>query len=120
MVRDVRRRSLAEIAADSHALVEKGRQSRLTADEMRGALFTLTSLGPYGVEFFNPVIPWPQVAILGMGTIKPQPVPLPTGQDGFTFRKELPLSLTFDHRIVDGAPAARFLRDLVERVEVIG
>ena len=120
VVRDVRRRSLAEIAADSHALVEKGRQSRLTADEMRGALFTLTSLGPYGVEFFNPVIPWPQVAILGMGTIKPQPVPLPTGQDGFTFRKELPLSLTFDHRIVDGAPAARFLRDLVERVEVIG
>jgi pyruvate dehydrogenase E2 component (dihydrolipoamide acetyltransferase) len=120
VVRDVRRRSLAEIAADSHALVEKGRQGRLAAEEMRGALFTLTSLGPYGVEFFNPVIPWPQVAILGLGTIKPQPVPLPSGQDGFTFRKELPLSLTFDHRVVDGAPAARFLRDLVERVEVIG
>ena len=120
VVRDVRRRSLTEIAADSQALVEKGRQGRLAAEEMRGALFTLTSLGPYGVEFFNPVIPWPQVAILGLGTIKPQPVPLPSGQDGFIFRKELPLSLTFDHRVVDGAPAARFLRDLVERVEVIG
>ena len=120
VVRDVRQRSLAEVAADSHGLVEKGRLGRLSADEMRGALFTLTSLGPYGVEFFNPVIPWPQVAILGMGTIKPQPVPLPSDQEGYTFRKELPLSLTFDHRVVDGAPAARFLRDLVERVEVIG
>ena len=120
VVRDVQRLSLAEVARQSRELVERARLGKLGAGEMRGGLFTLTSLGAYGVEYFNPVIHWPQCAILGLGMIRPQPVPLPSGQEGFTFRKELPLSLTFDHRVVDGAPAARFLRDLVEQIEVIG
>ena len=79
-------------------------------------MFTVTSLGSFGVEFFTPVINWPQPAILGLGVIRPQAVPRADGREGFAFQKQLPLSLTFDHRVVDGAPAARFLQDLSERI----
>jgi pyruvate dehydrogenase E2 component (dihydrolipoamide acetyltransferase) len=83
---------------------------------MQGGVFTLTSLGSYGIEFFTPVINHPEAAILGVGAIRTQPVPPAAGQAGFAFQPQLSLSLTFDHRIVDGGPAARFLGDLAGRI----
>jgi len=116
VVRDVGRSSLADVAKQSRDLIERARSGRLAVAEMQGGVFTLTSLGSFGIEFFNPVINWPESAILGLGAIRQQPVPLPAEQGGFKFQPQLPLSLTFDHRVVDGAPAARFLGELVQRI----
>ena len=120
VVRDVGRSALADVARQSRDLIERARTGRLAVAEMQGGVFTLTSLGSFGIEFFNPVINWPESAILGLGAIRQQPVPLPAGQGGFAFQPQLPLSLTFDHRVVDGAPAARFLGELVRRIGQIG
>ena len=116
VVRDVGRSALADVARQSRDLIERARTGRLAVAEMQGGVFTLTSLGSFGIEFFNPVINWPESAILGLGAIRQQPVPLLAGQGGFVFQPQLPLSLTFDHRVVDGAPAARFLGELVRRI----
>lgn len=116
VVRDVATSPLAEVARQTRWLVERARSGRLTAADMQGGAFTLTSLGSYGIEFFTPVINHPEAAILGVGAIRMQPVPPPGGQEGFVLQRQLPLSLTFDHRIVDGGPAARFLGDLAARI----
>jgi pyruvate dehydrogenase E2 component (dihydrolipoamide acetyltransferase) len=116
VVRDAGRSALADVARQSRDLIERARTGKLAVAEMQGGVFTLTSLGSFGVEFFNPVINWPESAILGLGAIRQQPVPLPAGQGGFAFQPQLPLSLSFDHRVVDGAPAARFLGELVRRI----
>jgi pyruvate/2-oxoglutarate dehydrogenase complex dihydrolipoamide acyltransferase (E2) component len=116
VVRDVAASPLAEVARQTRWLVERSRSGRLTAADMQGGVFTLTSLGSYGIEFFTPVINHPEAAILGVGAIRMHPVPPPGGQEGFVLQRQLPLSLTFDHRIVDGGPAARFLGDLAARI----
>ena len=118
VVRDVAASPLHEVARQTRWLVERARSGRLTAADMQGGVFTLTSLGSYGIEFFTPVINHPESAILGVGAIRMQPVPPPGGQEGFILQRQLPLSLTFDHRIVDGGPAARFLGDLAARIAV--
>jgi pyruvate dehydrogenase E2 component (dihydrolipoamide acetyltransferase) len=119
VIRDVEAVSLAGVAAQTRGLVAKARAGRLVSAEMQGAVFTLTSLGSYGVEFFTPVINLPETAILGVGAIRLQPVPSTEVRDGFTMRRHLPLSLTFDHRVVDGGPAARFLDDLARSIAAI-
>jgi pyruvate dehydrogenase E2 component (dihydrolipoamide acetyltransferase) len=116
VVRDVAAAPLAEVARRTRALVDRARAGRLAAADMQGGVFTLTSLGSYGIEFFTPVINHPEAAILGVGAIRTQPVPPAAGQAGFAFQPQLSLSLTFDHRIVDGGPAARFLGDLAGRI----
>jgi len=119
VVRDVAASPLAEVARQTRWLIERARSGRLAAADMQGGVFTLTSLGSYGIEFFTPVINHPEAAILGVGAIRMQPVPPPGGQEGFILQRQMPLSLTFDHRIVDGGPAARFLGDLAARLAVI-
>jgi len=119
VVRDVAKTSLADVARQTRFLVDLGRAGRLAAADMQGGVFTLTSLGSYGIEFFTPVINHPEAAILGVGAIRVQPVPPPGGQEGFVLQRQLPLSLTFDHRIVDGGPAARFLGDLSARIAAL-
>jgi pyruvate dehydrogenase E2 component (dihydrolipoamide acetyltransferase) len=119
VVRDVATAPLGEVARQTRWLIERARTGRLTAPDMQGGVFTLTSLGSYGIEFFTPVINHPEAAILGVGAIRMQPVPPPGGQEGFVLQRQLPLSLTFDHRVVDGGPAARFLRDLAGRIAAI-
>ena len=119
VVRDVAKTSLADVARQTRFLVDLGRSGRLAAADMQGGVFTLTSLGSYGIEFFTPVINHPEAAILGVGAIRVQPVPPPGGQEGFVLQRQLPLSLTFDHRIVDGGPAARFLGDLSARIAAL-
>ena len=119
VVRDVAIAPLGEVARQTRWLIERARAGRLTAADMQGGVFTLTSLGSYGIEFFTPVINHPEAAILGVGAIRMQPVPPPGGQEGFVLQRQLPLSLTFDHRIVDGGPAARFLGDLATEIATV-
>lgn len=114
VIRDVARATLRSVAEQSRSLVERARAGRLKSADMRGGVFTLTSLGTFGIGHFNPVINHPESAILGLGAIVKDPVPVEP--DGFRFRPTLPLSLTFDHRVVDGAPAARFLQSLAEAI----
>ncbi len=100
-----------------HALCQEvsrlviGAQSRnLTAADLSGGTFTVTNLGGFGVQFFTPIINYPESGILGVGQLEEYPVR--TENDQIAFRQRLPLSLTFDHCVLDGAPAARFLQTL--------
>ncbi len=113
VIRDADRKSLAEIAAESRALAERARAGTLGVDAVQGGIFTITNLGMYGVDAFTPILNQPQVAILGVGRIVQKPA-VHEGQ--IAIRSMMTLSLTFDHRIVDGAPAAAFLRDVAARL----
>jgi pyruvate dehydrogenase E2 component (dihydrolipoamide acetyltransferase) len=106
--------SLIQVAAQSRSLIERARAGTLAAADMQGAVFTITNLGAYGIDAFTPIINAPESAILGLGAIRREPVVLDDGQ--IVARSQLTLSLTFDHRIVDGAPAARFLQTLVAAI----
>jgi len=114
VVRDVPSLGLRQLAVETRRLVERARARRLTADELRGGTFTVTNLGMYGVDAFTPIINLPQCAILGVGRIVREPAVL---GDQIVPREVLTLSLSFDHRVVDGAPAARFLDMLRQAVE---
>lgn len=106
---------LSEISRRSKVLIEAARTRRLTAEEMRDGCFTVSSLGGFGIDAFTPVIQFPETAILGVGSIAREAVSLPDGT--LVSREQLSLSLTFDHRTIDGAPAARFLQTLRQRLE---
>ena len=110
-VRDVGSLALSAIAQKTRWLIERARAGRLTAAETEGTVFTLTNLGAFGIDAFTPVLHDHQAAILGLGAIRREPVFLDDGS--LSAQHRMVLSLTFDHRIVDGAPAARFLQDLV-------
>jgi pyruvate dehydrogenase E2 component (dihydrolipoamide acetyltransferase) len=114
VIRDADRKSLTEIAIELAELAQKAQQKRLSLDEMSGSVFTISNLGGLGGTAFTPLINQPEVAILGVsrGTIEP------VWQDGqFVPRQLLPLSLSYDHRVIDGADAVRFLRFIVEAIE---
>lgn len=114
VVRDVPSLGMKALAARSRDLIERARARRLSAEEMHGGTFTITNLGAFGIETFTPIINQPQCAILGVGRIQRQPVVV---GEQIVARDRLFLSLTFDHRIVDGAPAARFLQTLTSLIE---
>jgi pyruvate dehydrogenase E2 component (dihydrolipoamide acetyltransferase) len=117
VIRDVPRLSLRDLAASTSKLVETARQGTLKASEMQGGTFTVTNLGAFGIDAFTPIINSPQCAILGVGRIQRKPVAL---DDQIVIRDQVVLSLTFDHRVVDGAPAARFLQALGGHLEQPG
>nr|BBH91897.1 dihydrolipoamide acetyltransferase component of pyruvate dehydrogenase complex [Thermogemmatispora argillosa] len=106
VIREADRKSLAEISAELQALAEQARRGRLLPDALTGATFTLTNLGAQGVDYFTPILPREQGAVLGVGRICEQ---VRASADGFQRYSRLGLSLTFDHRLIDGEPAARFL-----------
>ena len=106
--------SLGQVVERSRDLVRRARERRLRTDEMQGGTFTITNLGSFGVETFTPIINPPECAVLGLGRIAREPV---MAGDQVVARERMRLSLTFDHRIVDGAPAARFLQALVRLIE---
>jgi pyruvate/2-oxoglutarate dehydrogenase complex dihydrolipoamide acyltransferase (E2) component len=108
---------LAQFAADSRELVDRARANKLTMDDLDGATFSVTALGSYGIDFFTPVINPPNVAILGVGRIRDTVVWAGERQDEPRRAQVMTLSLTFDHRAVDGAPAAEFLRTVGELLE---
>jgi pyruvate dehydrogenase E2 component (dihydrolipoamide acetyltransferase) len=109
VIRDADRLAIDQIAATSRDLIDKARAGRLAAEEQRDATFTVTNLGMFGVDAFTPIIHLPQSAVLGVGRIVKEPAVV---ENQVVPRDMLSLSLTFDHRVVDGAPAARFLQTL--------
>jgi pyruvate dehydrogenase E2 component (dihydrolipoamide acetyltransferase) len=111
VVRDAHSRSTGQIAAVSRDLIARAQGRQLQLHEMQGATFTLTNLGMYGIDAFTPIINLPQCAILGVGRILAKPAVV---DDQIVPRKLVTLSLTFDHRVVDGGPAARFLNTVRE------
>lgn len=112
VVRRADRRPLADLAAESARLVAKVRDGSFTTDEVSGSTFSVTSLGGQGIDAFTPIINPPEVAILGVGRIVDQPAR--GGDDQVVWHQILTLSLTIDHRAVDGAPGAAFLQTVVE------
>ena len=114
VIRNVAGLTLRDVAAQSKSLVQQAREGKITAAQMQGGVFTITNLGAFGIDSFTPVINYPEAAILGLGAIRKEPVFLDDGQ--VVAQLQLALSLTFDHRIVDGAPAARFLQALVSAI----
>jgi len=114
VLRDADKTSLKTLASDFRELVDRGRKGRLSPDDMTGGTFTITNLGMFGIDQFTPVINLPEAAILGVGRIKP----VPSVVDGqIVARSKMWMSLTLDHRLVDGAPAARFLQTIASYVE---
>ncbi len=114
VIRDVARLTLKEIAGQTRGLIDRARQGKLHRREMELGTFTISNLGAFGIDAFTPIIHWPECAVLGVGRIRRQPV---VTDNGIVAREQVTLSLTFDHRIVDGADAARFLRTLVRLAE---
>lgn len=117
VIRDVSTKSLDEIVSQSKALIEKARSGRLTREEMSGGVLSITNLGSFGIDAFTPIINAPEIAILGLGAIRREPMFDAYGQVKAVER--MVLSLTFDHAAVDGAPAAAFLKDLVSEIESV-
>jgi pyruvate dehydrogenase E2 component (dihydrolipoamide acetyltransferase) len=117
VVRDVSSLGLRQLATRTRDLIDRARQRKLSASEMQDGTFTVSSLGAFGIDAFTPIINYPEIAILGVGRIKRQPVV--TG-DQVIVREMVTLNLTFDHCAVDGAPAARFLQTLCKVIETPG
>ncbi len=114
VIRDADAKSLDQIAVESRELARRTREGLATPDEVSGGTFTITNLGAYNVDGFTPIINPPQVAILGLGRVAEKPV-VRNGQ--LAVGRTMFLSLTFDHRIVDGAPAADFLKAIKGALE---
>ncbi len=117
VLRGADRLTLREVTAQSRELLEQARAGRLAAEQMRDATFTITNLGGFGIDAFTPILHLPQCAVLGVGRIVREPA---VHGDRVVPRDMLTLSLTFDHRVVDGAPAARFLQTLRGCLENLG
>ena len=111
VIKNVDQKSLLQLAAEAAELAEKARTKKLSPDAMQGACFTISSLGHIGGTGFTPIVNAPEVAILGVSKATMQPV-----WDGKAFqpRLMLPLSLSYDHRVINGAAAARFTKRLSE------
>jgi pyruvate dehydrogenase E2 component (dihydrolipoamide acetyltransferase) len=114
VIHNAGKKSLQEMEAAIKELMEKAKVGRLAKEELTGGTFTVTNLGMYGVELFTPIINPPEAAILGVGTIADKPVVI---DRRIEVRPMMSLSLSYDHRIVDGAPAADFLRKIKEKLE---
>lgn len=114
VIADVPALGLRQVALRARELIERARSGELSSRDMQGGCFTITNLGAFGIDAFTPIINPPECAILGVGRIERRPV---MDGDRVIGREQVTLSLTFDHRIVDGAPAARFLQTLAACIE---
>ena len=114
VIRDVDKKNIVELAAELTQLSKKAREKKLTVEEMEGGTFTITNLGGIGGTGFSPIVNHPEVAILGLSRSSMEPVWM---NGKFEPRRVLPLSLSYDHRLIDGADAARFLRWIAEAFE---
>jgi pyruvate dehydrogenase E2 component (dihydrolipoamide acetyltransferase) len=114
VIRDVDKKNIIELAVELSTISKKARDKKLTAEDMEGGSFTITNLGGVGGTSFTPIVNHPEVAILGMSRSRVEPVWV---NDKFEPRTMLPLSVSYDHRIIDGADAARFTRWIVDALE---
>jgi pyruvate dehydrogenase E2 component (dihydrolipoamide acetyltransferase) len=114
VIKDADRKSLGDLVKAARYLAERARSNRLAPDEISDGTFTVTNLGSFGIEYFTPIINPPQAGILGVGKIMEKPVVL---NGGIHIRSMMTLCLVFDHRVIDGAPAATFLAKVKELLE---
>lgn len=114
VIRDINMKSLSEIARDRTELIEKGRNNRILPDDITGSTFTISTLGMYNIEHFTAIINVPESAVLAVGTIIDKPVVV-DGQ--ILIRPMMNISLSYDHRIIDGAEAAKFMQTLQSFIE---
>ena len=122
VIRNAEQKNITQIAIELHQLSEKARSKKLTLEEMGGGGISISNLGGIGGTYFTPIVNWPEVAILGVsrGIVEPvwKDASTTSGQTGqFVPRQLLPLSLSYDHRVIDGADAMRFLRWVVQAIE---
>ena len=114
VIRDVDQKNIMQLSVELAQISQKARERKLSLDEMQGGCFSISNLGGIGGSFFTPIVNAPEVAILGISRATMQPV----WKDGqFVPRLMLPLSLSYDHRVIDGADGIRFLRWVVEALE---
>jgi len=114
VIHNADKKSLSDIASALKLLVNKAREGKLTREDLTGGTFTITNLGMYGVDMFIPIINPPETAIMGVGRVTEKPLVV-NGQ--VVTKPVMQLSLSFDHRIVDGAPAAQFLQRVKQILE---
>lgn len=114
VVREADRKSIPQIGRELRDKAQRAIDGKILPDEFSGGTFTITNLGAFGVDAFTPIINPPEMAILGIGRIEQAPMAY---KGEMCLRHRLILSLTFDHRLVDGAPAARFLQRIRELIE---
>lgn len=117
VIRNADQLSLRQIARESKRLAAACQAGSISPDELSGGTFTVSNLGAFGIESFTPILNVPQVAILGVDAITPRAAPGPNGQ--VVFEPRMGLSLTVDHQIIDGAPAARILAAVAKAIEDI-
>ncbi len=119
VIRDVERKSIKELSVELANLVQRTRERKVSREELQGGSFTITNAGAMGGGHFAPIINYPEVAILGMGQARMQPVVVSNAEKGHEIlpRLIMPLVLCIDHRMLDGADAIRFLRVIVEALE---
>ena len=116
VIRDVDKKNIVQLSVELSQLSEKARTRKITAEEMQGGCFSISNLGGIGGTYFTPIVNAPEVAILGISRARMEPVyQKESGQ--FTPRFMLPLSLSYDHRVIDGADGIRFLRWVAEALE---
>jgi pyruvate dehydrogenase E2 component (dihydrolipoamide acetyltransferase) len=114
VIRDADSKGIGELARSLRELAERARAGKSTPDDLSGGTFTITNLGMFDIDAFTPIINLPECAILGVGRLRE----VPAVRDGqVCIRTTMALSLSFDHRLVDGAPAARFLQRIKTLVE---
>lgn len=114
VVRDAARKNIAALAGDLNEIADKARQKKIRPEDMAGACMTITNLGGIGGYAFTPIVNFPEVAILGVSKASMEPVYI---EDTFYARLMMPLCVTYDHRLIDGADAARFLRWICRALE---
>jgi pyruvate dehydrogenase E2 component (dihydrolipoamide acetyltransferase) len=114
VIRDVDQKTVTQIAVELGTISGKARDKKLSADEMSGGVFSISNLGGIGGTSFTPIVNVPEVAILGVSRGSMEPV---WNGSAFVPKEMLPLSLSYDHRVIDGADAARFLRFICEALE---
>ncbi|GAA0335098.1 dihydrolipoamide acetyltransferase [Oceanobacillus oncorhynchi subsp. oncorhynchi] len=114
VIRHADQKGLARIARDAKSIGNKARENKLLQDDLAGSTFTISNLGMFAVDHFNPIINRPNSAILGVGRIQKKPAVF---SDEIQIRSMMGLSLSFDHRIIDGAPAAAFITELKDLLE---
>ena len=114
VLRDVDKKNLFDLAKELHELTEKTRQRKASLEELQGGTFTISNQGSIGSGHFTPIIYAPQVAILGVGQGQPKPIVV---KETIAIRTMLPLCLAYDHRVLDGADAVRFLKEIITGLE---
>jgi len=114
VVKNVDKKTILELATELQELSKKANERKIKLEELKGSTFTITNYGSFGATYATPIINYPDIAILGTGRIAEKPCV----RDGaIVIRKILPLSLTFDHRVVDGSESSRFLNKVVKYLE---